>query len=174
MKNNEYYREMIPELDYYLKEMDASIEEKRCARIWIRDGHSIENNDYGMEDSGIPLDFLTAIRCTQTTSGNNYTDSFYDPRTQAYIRSLNPNRTEMRKLREHIKAGGRFSEVFDEFAGETDFITYLRHKEEYHAAEFDFYFRDWIKSYGAEFLVKNRLETEFFRFLEEKKLPNRV
>lgn len=164
MKNNEYYQEVKPELDYYLWNLDANKEERRCTRMWVRDGHCISDNDHPYRYDG-PVDFLTAAR-EASSCGKEYTDSFYDPLTQEYIRELNPTRYEMKKLREYIRNGGRFCDDFDGF--NTDYITYLRTENEIIAAMFDSEFNYWISRYGADYLVKNKQLNKFMEFLETK------
>ena len=158
--------EYILGLEYYLWDLGADKEERRCTRMWVRDGHDINDNDH--PDMPDWMDFLTAARIAQSKeSYSNYTDSFYDPLTQEYIRSLNPTRSEMKKLRDHIRNGGRFT-VMHNFAGEIDYISLLRNRKLYQAEEFDSYFQEWIKKYGAEYLVRRNHEWDFVRFLEEK------
>lgn len=163
-QNNEYYQEVKPELDYYLWNLDANKEERRCVRMWVQDGHCISDNDHPYRYNG-PVDFLTAAR-EASSREKEYTDSFYDPLTQEYIRKLNPTKYEMKKLREYIRSGGRFCDEFDGF--ETDYITYLRTRDEINAAQFDSYFGYWIERYGAEYLVHKDQLWEFIDFLETK------
>ena len=169
MNIKEYYQEMKPELDYYLDGLEADKEERRCARMWVKDGHWITENDYESDYSGETDDFITAIRILPTKwfGSCKYTDSFYDPVTQEYIRSLKPTRTELKKLRNHIRSGGRFT-LFLDGLGEVDYITFLRDWDLYRAAEFDCYFQEWITKYGAEFLIRKNLDWKFVKFLNSK------
>lgn len=150
-------------LDYYLWNMDASKEERLCTRMWVRDDHWIDENDHGMKDT----DFLSAARAAECYY-REYTDSFYDPGTQEYIRKLKPTRAEMRRLRKHIRDGGRFYDDFFTDCAPVDYITWLRTKDDHMTAEFDSEFGDWITKYGAEYLLKNRQEGKFIEFLETK------
>ena len=52
------------EMRQYLKDFpDATLEEKRDLSIWVRSGHSPnENGDYIATDSGGPMDFINARR----------------------------------------------------------------------------------------------------------------
>lgn len=163
------YNDIKSELDYYLYDLDADREERKCARMWVKDGHWITDNDYDAGYPDDPYDFLTAIRTIPEKwfETCKYTDSFYDPLTQEYIRSLNPTRTEMKKLRDYIRSGGRFT-VFLDGVREIDYITFLRDRELYEAEAFDAYFQEWITKYGAEFLVKNKLEKAFLTYLRRK------
>ena len=152
-------------LERYLRDMEADKEERRCARMWVRDGHDINDNDHPEKPEW--MDFLTASREAQYKSAE-YTDSFYDPMTQEYIRKCNLTETERRKLRKHIRSGGRFCDDF--FGGEfsVDFISYLREEKDFLAGCFDSYFYEWICKYGAEYLVRRHREYDFIRFLEGK------
>ena len=168
MNNKEYYQAMKPELDYYLWNNDASPEERKCARMWVKDGHWIDENDHEKEAWFYEgMDFLMALREAQCHD-REFTDSYYDPVTQEYIRKLNPTRSELRKLRTHIRAGGRFAHDFIAEEIYMDYITFLRSRDEIMAGIFDSYFQDWITKYGAEFLIRRKLEYEFVRFLESK------
>ena len=74
----------------------------------------------------------------------------------------------MKKLREYIRSGGRF---YDNFGCEfcpTDYLTYLRTKNEIIAAVFDSEFNYWISRYGAEYLARNKQLYKFTEFLETK------
>jgi len=152
-------------LECYLRDMEADKEERRCARMWVKDGHDINDNDH----PEVPdwMDFLTASREAQYKS-TDYTDSFYDPLTQEYIRKCNLTEAEKRKLRNHVRSGGRFCDDF--FGGEfyIDYITYLREEKDYEASMFDSYFNEWICKYGAEYLVRRHREYDFVHFLEGK------
>lgn len=49
----------------YLKQKfpDATLEEKKALRIWVRSGHSLfENGWYVVTDFGGPMDFISAMR----------------------------------------------------------------------------------------------------------------
>lgn len=151
------------DLDYYLWNMDASKEERLCTRMWIKDGHWIDENDHGRPAA----DFLSASREAEFYC-REYTDSFYDPKTQKYIRKLNPTRAEMRELRKHIRSGGRFCDDFFTDCTQVDYITYLRTRDDRRAAEFDLEFSRWITKYGAEYILKSSQESQFINFLETK------
>jgi hypothetical protein len=157
--------ESINTVEFYLKDLDADKQERRCTQMWVKDGHDINENDH----PEVPdwMDFLTASREAQYKS-TDYTDSFYDPMTQEYIRKCNLTEAEKRKLRKHIRSGGRFCDDF--FGGEypVDYITYLREEKEYEAGMFDSYFNEWICKYGAEYLVRRHREHDFIHFLEGK------
>lgn len=152
------------ELDYYLWNMDAGKEERKCVRLWVKDGHWIDENDHNRPKD---IDFLSASREAEYYC-SEYTDSFYDPKTQEYIRHMKPNLSEMRKLRKHIRSGGRFCDDFHTECMPVDYITYLRTKDDHKAAEFDSAFGEWIAEYGAEYLSKTGQESKFIEFLETK------
>ena len=116
-------------LERYLRDMEADKEERRCARMWVRDGHDINDNDHPEKPEW--MDFLTASREAQYKSAE-YTDSFYDPLTQKYIRKCNLTETERRKLRKHIRSGGRFCDDFCGGEFSVDFIIrFLEGKDDY-------------------------------------------
>ena len=151
------------ELEYYLWNKAADKEERKCTRMWIRDGHSVDENDYGIED----MDFLTAIRSIETyRSYDSYTSSYYDPRTQEYIRSKEATRAEKRKMREHAKNGGRF---IDNFSGNTpiDYLTYLRYEDDYLIAEFESEYGEYISMYGAEYLMNTKQADQFIMYIKQ-------
>jgi len=157
------------ELDYYLCDLDANQEERRCVHMWIRDGHWIDENDYEYEN----MDFLTAIHHTVPAYAG-YTDSYYDPRTQAYIRSMKPTDAEKRKMRKHRRSGARFAGTFFGNEEVVDYLTYLREKDDYADAEFESCFGDYIAKYGAGFLMKNNLAGRFIQYLEKQGIMNQT
>ncbi len=70
------------ELDYYLWDVDASQEERRCVHMWIRDGHWIDENDYEYEN----MDFLTAIHHTVPTYATIQTVIMIREHRHIYVR----------------------------------------------------------------------------------------
>ena len=61
----------------YLKQFpDATPEEKKSLRSWVRSGHSpYENGDYIANDSGGPMDFINALRFLE----DEYQELLKDP-----------------------------------------------------------------------------------------------
>ncbi len=157
------------ELDYYLRNLEADKEERRCVRMWIRDGHWIDENDYEYEN----MDFLKAIHHTVAAYAG-YTESYYDPRTQEYIRSMKPTESEKRKMRKHRRSGARFADTFFGNGEAVDYLTYLREKDDYAAAEFENCFGYYIAKHGAGFLVKNNLAGKFIMYLEKQGVLNQT
>ena len=157
------------EVESYLRDFGATDEEMKCVRMWVRDGHNVYENDYPglFDEDESNTDFLTASRFVSFWN-KDYTDSFYDPMTQEYIRKLKPTRYERRKLREHIRNGGRFR-VGHVYVNEmVDFITYIRTCKEELVCAFDCRFGHWISKYGAEYLICRHRYQDFVRFLEGK------
>lgn len=162
--------EFSDEVINYLRDFGADEEESKSVKMWVRDGHSVYENDYPglIGEDECNVDFLTASR-HMSIWNKDYTDSFYDPMTQEYIRKLKPTRYERRKLREHVRNGGRFR-IPHVFMNEmVDFITYLRTYDEELACSFDSDFGYWITKYGAEYLTRRHRTRDFLRFLESKK-----
>lgn len=157
------------EVEKYLLNYGATDEEAKCVRMWVKDGHSVYENDYPgvYQGSDSEKDFLSVSRFVCSWN-DTYTDSFYDTLTQEYIRKLNPTRYERRKLREHIRNGGRFQVPHVHVGEMVDFITHIRTYMEDMTSEFDSDFGQWILKYGAEYLVSRHYESDFIRFLESK------
>ena len=63
----ELRRENWRDMRSYLKQFpDATQQEKRALRSWVRSGHSpYENGDYIANESGEPMDFINASRCME-------------------------------------------------------------------------------------------------------------
>lgn len=164
----EAQRQMDESLEYYLWDLDADKEEKRCARMWVRDGHWITENDHfktwGDDE---PWDFLTASR-SESWGWHEYTDSFYDVKTQEYIRSQNLNSYQMKKLREYRRSGGRFWEEWMMEYGASNYVEYLREYKNAAIEMFDSAYCHEIMKYGAEFIVRRNLTGAFADFVQEK------
>ncbi len=60
----EYRNRCLREMTQYLKKFpDATPEEKRALKNWVRSGHSpYENGDYIATEFGVPMDFISACR----------------------------------------------------------------------------------------------------------------
>ena len=162
--------EFSDEVANYLRDLSADKEEARCVRMWVKDGHSVYENDYpglSEEYEYYDMDFLTASRNKQVGI-EEYTESFYDPKTQLYIRKLNPTRNERRRLRKHIRNGGRFIVPHVHTDEMVDFITHIRTYKEDLACYFDSDLGDWITKYGAEYLISRNRTGDFIKFLEGK------
>ena len=159
-------------LDYYLWDLDANNEERRCARMWVRDGHWITQNDHHMTWSNDePWDFLTASR-EVSCPWREYTDSFYDEKTQIYIRRNNLTPYQMRKLREYRRSGGRFCDEWMAAYGAGNYIEYLREYKEAIIGMFSSEFDPEICRYGAEFIARRNLAGAFVDFVQEKEKSN--
>jgi hypothetical protein len=161
-------RNKYDELERYLDDKDATGAERRCTRMWVRDGHSFLENDHDLNYfCDEPTDFLMAsreksFRCT------TYTESFYDPITQAYIKSQNATPYELRKMREYRRSGGRFIEWELVGMGFSNYLSSLRDGEEVLAAMFNSAYRHDIEEYGAEFLMSKNLAGKFIDFVRNK------
>lgn len=168
MDNRDYYQEKKPELDEYLRNNEASPEERKCAQLWVKDGHWISENDHESEAWFYEgMDFLTASREAQYNDPE-FTESYYDPATQEYIRKMKPTPSELRELRVYIHDGGRFVDEFIAAGNYMDYITFIRSRDEVMAEMFESCFEKWIIKYGAEFITCRNQECEFVRFLESK------
>lgn len=84
---NEFRRENRRDMRRYLKQFpDASQEEKEALRSWVRSGHSpYENGTYIANESGGPMDFISAMRFLE----EEYQEYLKDP--EGYLGYPNPN-----------------------------------------------------------------------------------
>ena len=156
------------ELEYYLWNLDADKEERRCARMWVRDGHWITENDHFLtRGDDEPWDFLSASR-EASSNCYEYTDSFYDVKTLEYIRKQNLNSYQLKKLREYRRSGGRFRDEWLGDMGFNNYVTFLREYKDTFISMFDGHYGRDIEKYGAEFLVRRNLTDAFIKFVTEK------
>jgi hypothetical protein len=171
MKQNR--RETDYELEYYLWELDASKAERYCARMWVRDGHLITENDHYKFWGDYPMDFLTASR-EESLNWHDYTDSFYDVKTQAYIHRQNLTKYEMKKLREYRRSGGRFCDEWMNDDGFDNYITFLHDHTDICAAMFDDVYSSEIARYFTDFLACRNLMDEFVDFIKEREKSDQM
>lgn len=168
MKRNKYNQIEKSELDHYLWSLDADKEERRCARMWVRDGHWIHENDHDLFWGEEPEDFLSASRAASFNC-RDYTDSFYDVKTQEYIRRQNLTEYEKRKLRTYIREGGRFCDEWMQESGFDNYISYMRDYEVMAAAMFSTDFRQELEEYAGEFIFHRQLTGDFIRYIAKKR-----
>ena len=73
----EFRRKNLRDMRSYLKQFpDATPEEKKALRSWVRTGHSpYENGWYIVTDSGGPMDFINALRFLE----DEYQEYLKDP-----------------------------------------------------------------------------------------------